>query len=457
MKRHNRDKKGAMTVFLAIILSALILIECTFVMFVWDLDYRMAFDSALRAEVETILAEYDRQLFDTYGIYAVTLDDVDDEVFQKAISTHGYTGDSDIEIYGVKALGIDELKAAISVYYSNRMGGILFEQIFMQIEGLLDEAGLGEILDTLNQFTSSEAAGYLEDLLTGASTIAGWYVDAAQTDETIASSDYHQEMLDFSKYLKSITAADNDLEDLDIGIELTDFSSIIDGADGLIDLQYAVTDSVMNVTFHPACAYYAANNFDCYLSNDTDYSINGTAFSDIHDGNQYDAEYILNGLDGRLGVAQVSAMAFSVLFCVSLVENFADPELEATLSGVSAAISAIVLAISAGTVLIDPEILTTVMIIIKSAADGVSGLIDVLKGESFPLVEYDGMELVYVGYKDFLFLQMLLVPDDKMLERMIEVLERDFGGLYTGVGASGEYRGQMYSQEKIYQLYKQGG
>ena len=83
MKKIRRDKKGAMTIFLAIILSALILVECTFVLFVWDLDYRMAFSSALRAEVETILAEYDRQLFDTYGIYAVTLDNVDDEVFQR--------------------------------------------------------------------------------------------------------------------------------------------------------------------------------------------------------------------------------------------------------------------------------------------------------------------------------------------------------------------------------------
>ncbi|MBR5359367.1 MAG: hypothetical protein IK123_00635 [Lachnospiraceae bacterium] len=457
MKRHNRNKKGTMTIFLAIILSALILVECTFVMFVWDLDYRMAFDSALRAEVETILAEYDRQLFDTYGIYAVTLDDVDDEVFQKAISTHGYTGDSNIEIYGVKALEIDDLKAAISVYYANRTGGILFEQTFVQIEGLLEEAGLGDLLDTLNQFTSSKAAGYLEDLLTGASTIAGWYIDAAKTDEDIASSDYRQEMIDFSNYQKSIKSADNDLDDLNIGIELTDFGTIIDAADDLIDIQYAVTDSVMNVTFHPACAYYAANNFDCYLSNDTDCSINGTKFSDIHDDNLYDAEYILNGIDGRLGVVQVSSLAFAVLFSVKLVENFADPELEATLSGVSAAISALVLAISAGTVLIDPEILTTVMIIIKSAADSVGGLVDVLKGESFALLEVEGMELIYVGYKDFLFLQMCLVPDDKMLERMIEVLERDFGVLYTGVGASGAYRGQTYSQEKIYQLYKQGG
>ena len=39
-------------------------------------------------------------------------------------------------------------------------------------------------------------------------------------------------------------------------------------------------------------------------------------------------------------------------------------------------------------------------------------------------------------------------------ERMLEVLQRDYGELYTGVGAAGVYRGQEYSQEKCYLLYE---
>lgn len=454
MKKISSNKKGAMTIFLAIILSALILIECTFVMFIWDLDYRMAFNSALRAEVETILAEYDRQLFDTYGIYAVTLTEVDDEVFKKAISTHGYTGDSDIEVYGVKTLSIEDLRTAITVYYANRAGAIWFEKAFVQLQGVIDYTGIGDILEILQEFTSSEAAGYLEDLLTGASSIAEWFVDASEIDEDIASEDYRQEILDFAKFKKTVDKADNDLEDLDIGIDLTDMSSLLEGADKLIDVQYGLTDAVMNVTFHPACAYYAANNFDCVLSNDNDCSINGTKFSDIHEGNMLDAEYIMCGMDGRAGVVEVSALIFAVLLAVRAAENFADPELQATLTGISATISAVVLVISEGIVYIDPEILTTVMILIKSAAESVSALMDVLKGETFPLIQMDGMELVYVGYRDFLFLLMCLTLDDSMLTRMIEVLQRDFGELYTGVGAAGVYRGQEYSQEKIYLMYE---
>jgi hypothetical protein len=176
-------------------------------------------------------------------------------------------------------------------------------------------------------------------------------------------------------------------------------------------------------------------------------------FSDIHEGNMLDAEYIMCGMDGRVGVAEVSALIFAVMLAVRAAENFADPELQATLTGISATISAVVLVISEGIVYIDPEILTTVMILIKSAAESVSALIDVLKGETFALIKMDGMELVYVGYRDFLFLLMCLTFDDAMLSRMLEVLQRDYGELYTGVGASGIYRGQEYSQEKSYLLY----
>ena len=81
--RHN--KYGASTVFLSIVLSALILIECTYLTFVWDLDRRMEISRALKNEVEAIMADYDRELFDTYGIYAFCIDDVDDHVFAEVI------------------------------------------------------------------------------------------------------------------------------------------------------------------------------------------------------------------------------------------------------------------------------------------------------------------------------------------------------------------------------------
>ena len=77
----NRTKRGAASVFLAIIMAALILVECTFLAFVWNLDRAMAVNTALKTEIDTILSDYNRQLYSVYGVYAFTMEGIDDECF----------------------------------------------------------------------------------------------------------------------------------------------------------------------------------------------------------------------------------------------------------------------------------------------------------------------------------------------------------------------------------------
>ena len=68
-----KSKRGTSTLFLAIILSALILVETTYIAFAADLDRRLTYTRALKEQTEIYLASYDRQLFKTYGIYATCL------------------------------------------------------------------------------------------------------------------------------------------------------------------------------------------------------------------------------------------------------------------------------------------------------------------------------------------------------------------------------------------------
>ena len=65
-----RNKRGTSTLFLAVILSALILVETTYIALVADLDRRLTYTRALKEQTEIYLASYNRQLFKTYGIYA---------------------------------------------------------------------------------------------------------------------------------------------------------------------------------------------------------------------------------------------------------------------------------------------------------------------------------------------------------------------------------------------------
>lgn len=63
-----KNKKGTSTLFLAIILSALILVETTYIAYVADLDRRLTYTRALKEQAEIYLASYNRQLFKTYSL-----------------------------------------------------------------------------------------------------------------------------------------------------------------------------------------------------------------------------------------------------------------------------------------------------------------------------------------------------------------------------------------------------
>ena len=67
INKRRRNRRGASSVFLAIVLSALILVECMFLAFVWNLDYALSVNTALKTEIDTILCDYNRQLFDVTG------------------------------------------------------------------------------------------------------------------------------------------------------------------------------------------------------------------------------------------------------------------------------------------------------------------------------------------------------------------------------------------------------
>ena len=117
INKRRRNRRGASSVFLAIVLSALILVECTFLAFVWNLDYALSVNTALKTEIDTILCDYNRQLFDVYGIYAFSIDGIDDECFNKALEINGLNARSTLYVSGKNKITTDDLRKAIASYY----------------------------------------------------------------------------------------------------------------------------------------------------------------------------------------------------------------------------------------------------------------------------------------------------------------------------------------------------
>jgi hypothetical protein len=81
----------------------------------------------------------------------------------------------------------------------------------------------------------------------------------------------------------------------------------------------------------------------------------------------------------------------------------------------------------------------------------------VLNGEEFTLLEFENVGAISLGYRDFIFAFMLFVPDDKMMNRIITVLRRDYGQMYTRINMQADINGIDYSIDKGYTMYNREG
>ena len=166
--------------FLSVIMSALILVECTFVAFVWNLDYALSVNEALKTQVDTILCDYNRQLFDVYGIYAFTLDEVDDECFCKALEMNGLTSQSTLVVTAVDEFTTEDLKTAINSYYWYRGSGISLKGLvegYAEMIRRTDEKG---ILNQVGEYMQSPAAGYVSEMIKGSEDASQWIEKAGE-------------------------------------------------------------------------------------------------------------------------------------------------------------------------------------------------------------------------------------------------------------------------------------
>ena len=75
------------------------------------------------------------------------------------------------------------------------------------------------------------------------------------------------------------------------------------------------------------------------------------------------------------------------------------------------------------------------------------------KGDRVTLLEAEGKNAISAGYRDFLFLFMLAVPDNKMQDRALTILKRDYGELYTGLTATADTCIKKISISRSYVLY----
>lgn len=448
--KNRRTKRGASSLFLAVIMSALILVECTFVAFVWNLDYALSVNEALKTQVDTILCDYNRQLFDVYGIYAFTLDEVDDECFCKALEMNGLTSQSTLVVTAADEFTTEDLKTAINSYYWYRGSGISLKGLvegYAEMIRRTDEKG---ILIQVGEYMQSPAAGYVSDMIKGSEDASQWIGKAGEAlnlDEILEeAADLDDIRADYKDTVKDI--------ELDIDIDIDDWEALLDTLSFLESTMDNLTDMSDPVMTKMNVSHYCAYNFDCCFAPVGDASITGTEFSSIHGDKQVDAECIITGLEDYPAIFKVEYLMVQVLIVSNMLKDYANEEFRNTMEVLGQIISTIISAVSEGTVNIDYRIIAAGLIYICASFQSIKDFYQVIKGQRAVIFEYEGEEMVTFSYRDFLYLFALCTPVEELLERSHTVLERDYGELYKGITLEADFRGDAYSVTKSYQLYE---
>ena len=448
--KHIKTRRGVSSLFLAVILSALILVECTFVAFVWNLDYALSVNTALKTQVDTILCDYNRQLFSVYGVYAFTLDEVDDECFYKALEINGLSSKSTLYVTVYDEFTTEDLKTAINSYYWYRGTGISLKEVVDGYATMIRELDDKGILNKVGEYMQSPASGYVTQMIKGSEDASQWIGKAG---ETLNIDELLEEAADLDDIRSDYKDTIKDIE-LDIDIDIAEWESLLDTMTFLESTMDTLTDSSDSVLTKMNVSHYCAYNFDCCFAPDGDASITGTEFSSIHGDKKADAEYIITGLDEYPACFKIEYLMVQVMIVSNMLKDYANEEFRNTMEVLGQIISTIISAVSEGTVNIDYRIIAAGLTYICAIFQSIKDFFRIIQGQRAVIFEYEGVEMVTFSYRDFLYLFCLCTPVEELLERSHEVLTRDYGELYKGITLEAEFRGDTYSLTKSYQLYE---
>lgn len=363
-------KKGFASVYIAVMLSALILL----ILAVLEISSGYA-ASGITENVSyiagrSVLSEYNPQLFERYGIYAIKKDDA----WISGLASH-FAEESLLGKNVVSKCRLESL-SAVSLDYDGENLEVLKKQI---VDLGIMTAAKTALLDT--EVIKSIASG----------------------DYDVSSSDFERELSDIKNQeltednKKSAAQQKKEakelLDDYHNAIKIGNAPPLL-FAGGLKDLS---SEALF-------CDEYILSVCSNALK-----SVNGASICS-------EAEYMLFASDDGVNIARVKSSLFWFRMGIDLAEIFTDPQKLAEVNTIAAAFPAIPLPVAA--------MAAASIMAAQKASMEVNTL---FAGGSVPLIS--GNELIS-DYEDYLRLLLLLVPLDTKLLRLMHVIEADVPGFY---------------------------
>ncbi|MBR2750220.1 MAG: hypothetical protein IKD90_03710 [Clostridiales bacterium] len=462
MKKRLFGRKGSITIFLCIILSAIILLESVYISGAYQRKREVLITEAVSHQVEQALSQFDRDILDWYGLYAIKEVKEGTAVFKSMTAS---LKDASYAYEMTHPFDNDCLKDCISDYM--RLRGLAFEG-----NGILDRLGI-----SISKIRGSNN--------TGGDGISSWL-------PTFKS------MLGNKKYVKTILDKLKDtIRDVGLGEKIDKFNSFVDSARMVWEekssavIEYGDSSTTISM-FDPSSISGLTNLFDKYMDADLPGFIDrmimneyatfqfdsrltniitdngavpetnmiGIPFDKMHSGNHSDLEFLLVGSDSEsTNQFAVSSLLLGMRLLLDMGSFLMDEAKKQTAFVIAEVMTLIIALVSLGTVIIDPFTIQYVILFIMAYIQAWTDVVKLVNGMSVPLFYNDTFpsvgRLTDTSYRDYFRIALLFVPEEWLLIRMRYVIQRDAGAtLYTGIKGTGKLQDSEYQVERRYELYE---
>ncbi|MEA4888221.1 MAG: DUF5702 domain-containing protein [Clostridiaceae bacterium] len=480
------NKRGSLAIFFCLVFAALVTVFGVWLQAVTLRVHETDIARAMSAQIQTHLASYDRNLYEEFGLFGFKQDTADCQVFKSClpdalqnlpltIQARDPVLDQDI----LRLQIIRHMKARVPMVYLDDLAG----RIRQFSAGLPDVQSSGAIqpAKVLTHYSAgSRTYRRMNTVLLSESDITGSLAGILQA--------YLQDVPGTSVESTAKTLFGNIMEDLQEKIlfelkkQYRQYASSIAGV-SLSEPDSALLDQMPDF-LDPGNLTAAAGKLDKLLSFDTspvyeklcltEYVMGyflprvtvktdqtGTTPLKLLDGRDCsrltgqrpgEIEQILTGLDNPETAGSVIRLYLvGIRSVIQLAALLTDESRMTSIRATAAAISAAIAAISAGSAVIDPELLAYLLAGGKAIAAGFSDCSRLLAGKGVALWPGNNKSSLQIWYQDFLRLFLLLTPQTTLLERCGALVAKVLpGSFYTGILVATTYRGRNYQLEGGY-------
>ena len=465
MKNNVKAKKGSVSVFLCIVLSAVILVESIYFYGSWMRNAEADLQRCMQLQLSYALSEYNEDLFRNYGLYAMEKEASSTDVFSDCFS---FPGMARASFHLENELNGDALFTGAVAYSKMRFPAVAVSSaidIIKKATGVLKESDFSENLDEMNL----QAGSFIQGFFSGQEKIAPVLETAKGVMEFLVFDGSLRQITGFiDEWLQNTKrGASLGLQGSEEGTPFADFTNpaSFSKIGGTLDqfIGAELPSFAEDLLFNE----YLVGLFDSQIRNyesdkTTPFEKNylSVPFSDIHEENRSDLEFLFSGIENEFISCYIANYTISLIrSCIRVAEILLDKEDMETAKTIGGILDVLIIAASGGTVALGAEVYQYLVVAVWGIGKGLYDTFQLVRGEVLPFFENDQLggfsDMILLGLRDYYRFLFLFIPRDIKLERCLFILRRDCGEyLPTVAYVDVDFMSDTYSQKKGYSIYE---